>query len=102
MDYALRWRLLTSAATRRKCAWPVALFLMSLTAAGSDWTFNADFALKETFDSNVYLQDATPNPAITNAAQPKQHSMVTSVTPKAGFTFKPCSGFNVSGFGQGV
>lgn len=62
------------------------------------WTFKADLTLKETFDSNVYLQDATPNPAITNAAQPFQESLVTSVTPMVGFGFKPCSGFNMTGF----
>ena len=66
------------------------------TATHSDWTFNAELSLKEAFDSNVYLQDTKPNPAITNAAQPFQASLVTSVTPKVGFAFKPCSGFNVS------
>jgi len=65
--------------------------------APSDWTFNAEISLKETFDSNVYLQDTKPNPAITNAAQPFQESLVTSVTPKVGFAFKPCSEFNMSG-----
>jgi hypothetical protein len=94
-QFPIRWLL--SARRRAAQFWPTALFLLLLPAAGSDWTFNADVALKETFDSNVYLQDATPNPAITDAAQPNQHSMVTSVTPKAGFTFKPCSGFNVAG-----
>lgn len=75
----------------------VALALPLVAADHSDWSFNADLTLKETFDSNVYLQDTAPNPAITNAAQPFVESLVTSVTPKVGFAFKPCSGFNVSG-----
>jgi len=62
----------------------------------SNLTLRADLTLKETFDSNVYLQDTEPNPAVTNAVRPFQESFVTSVTPKIGFEFKPCSGFNMS------
>ncbi|MEY4387735.1 MAG: hypothetical protein RLY20_3018 [Verrucomicrobiota bacterium] len=66
-------------------------------ATTSNWTFNADLTLKESFDSNVYLQDTKPNPTIPNAAQPFQQSLVTAVTPKVGFAFKPGPQFNVAG-----
>ncbi len=62
----------------------------------SNFTLTASLALKETFDSNVYLQDAEPDPAVTTAARPFQESWVTSVTPQVGFAFRPCSGFNMS------
>ena len=61
-------------------------------------TLKADLTLKETFDSNVYLQDHEPSPTVANAVRPFQESFVTSVTPKIGFEFKPSSGFNMSGF----
>lgn len=68
-----------------------------VTAGDSNWTFNAELTLKETYDSNIFLQDIAPSPGVTNAAQPFQESLVTSVTPKIGFAFKPHPGFNVSG-----
>ena len=55
----------------------------------SNVTLKADLTLKETFDSNVYLQDVEPNPAITNAALPFQESFVTSVTPRVGLDVPP-------------
>lgn len=76
------------------------LFCLSLAparVAGTDWSFNADVSLKESFDSNVYLQDEEPSASVTNAVQPFQESFVTSITPRAGIAFKPCTGFNVSG-----
>lgn len=76
---------------------PVLAAAAPVVAATNHWSLNASLTLKETFDSNVYLQDAAPNPAIPNAAQPKQESFVTSVTPMVGFAFKPGAGFNVSG-----
>ncbi len=63
----------------------------------SNVTLKADLTLKETFDSNVYLQDTQPDPAVANAARPFQESFITSVMPKIGFEFRPCSGFNMSG-----
>ena len=64
----------------------------------SNATLKADFTLKETFDSNVYLQDTEPNPAVTNAARPFQESFVTSVTPRVGVEWRPMAEFNFAGF----
>ncbi len=57
-------------------------------------TLKADLTLKETFDSNVYLQDHHPDPTVANAVQPYQESMVTSVTPKLALDWKPMPEFN--------
>jgi hypothetical protein len=59
-------------------------------------SLKADLAVKEMFDSNVYLQDVTPSPAIPNAAQPFQESMVTLVTPRLGLDWKPMPEFNLA------
>ena len=75
----------------------LATFTPAAKAGETNWAFKADLSLKETFDSNVYLQNTKPNPAVANAAQPFQESLVTSVTPKVGFEFKPGSGFNLAG-----
>src|SRR5512134_2138030 len=66
-------------------------------AAGTNWTFQADLTLRETYDSNVYLQDYEPSPLVADAALPFQESFITTVTPKVGFAYKPGRGFNVSG-----
>lgn len=83
--------------------WTMALASLGLVslpdgapAAASTFTFKADATLKETWDSNVYLQDYEPSPLVPGAAQPFQDSFVTSVTPKVGFDWKPCSGFNMT------
>lgn len=59
------------------------LLALPVAAATSNWTFNAELTLKETFDSNVYLQDAEPNRTLVpQAVSPLQESFVTSITPK--------------------
>ena len=79
------------------------LVLWASVAAAQGWqlssnlTLKADLTLKETFDSNVYLQDVQPSPTVKDAVLPFQESFVTSVTPKIGFEFKPSSSFNFSG-----
>jgi hypothetical protein len=72
--------------------------------AKSPWSTSASLALKETFDSNVYLQDAEPNVADAaaaaaaglNAGSAKQSSFVTSVQARFGLDYKPCAAFSVS------
>jgi len=67
-------------------------------------TYKAEAAVKETYDSNVYLQDNTPNPANVAAAEAagfkpveaNKGSFVTSILPKVGLDYKPGSGFNLS------
>ena len=72
--------------------------------AATNLTYNAEATVKETFDSNVYLQDNTPNAANVAAAQAaglkpveaNKGSFVTTILPKVGLDYKPCSGFKLS------
>src|SRR5208282_1692276 len=67
-------------------------------------TYKAEATVKETYDSNVYLQDNAPNPANVAAAQAagltavqaNKGSFATSILPKVGLDYKPCSAFNLS------
>jgi len=61
-------------------------------------TLNADLTLRESYDSNIYLQDVEPSPAITNAVQPFQEAFVTSVTPRVALDWKPMKEFNLATF----
>jgi hypothetical protein len=78
----------------------LALTGISLTGWAQGWqlatnlSLKADLALKEAFDSNVYLQDVTP--ANPNAAQPFQESMVTTLTPRLALDWKPMTEFNLA------
>jgi hypothetical protein len=73
-------------------------------AAGTNLTYKAEATLKEIYDSDVYLQDNAPNPANVAAAQAaglkpveaNKGSFVTSILPKVGLDYKPCSAFNLS------
>ncbi len=98
----------TSRAVATNHRWFI-LFAMALLAgpamaANTNLTWKADVTLKETYDNNVYLQDNTPNPANVAAAQAagfkpveaNKGSFVTSILPKIGLDYKPCSGFNLS------
>jgi hypothetical protein len=70
-------------------------------APKSPWTTSVSLALKETFDSNVYLQDTTPNSANVAAAAAaglsavpaNQSSLVSSVLPRFGLDYKPSPAF---------
>jgi hypothetical protein len=72
--------------------------------ADTNFNFRAEAGLKETYDSNVYLQDVVPNPANVAAAkaaglQPVQadkSSWVTSILPKIGLDYKPSPAFGLS------
>ena len=61
-------------------------------------TLKADLAVRETFDSNVYLQDVEPSSSITNAVRPFQESLVTSVTPRLALDWKPMTEFGLATF----
>ena len=73
-------------------------------AVPTNLTWKAEASVKETFDSNVYLQDNAPNPDYVAAAkaagfhpvQANKGSMVTTLTPKVGLDYKPCAAFNLS------
>ena len=78
--------------------------LRSALAANTNLTWKAEATVKETFDSNVYLQDNAPSPANVAAAaaagfrpvQANKGSFVTTLTPKVGLDYKPCAAFNLS------
>jgi hypothetical protein len=73
-------------------------------AADTNLTWKAEASAKETYDSNVYLQDNAPSPANVAAAQAaglrpvqaNKGSFVTTITPKVGLDYKPCAAFNLS------
>jgi hypothetical protein len=57
-------------------------------AASTNLTFKADLSVKETYDSNVYLQDKDPDlTKVPQAVRPFQDSFVTSVTPRVGLDY---------------
>ena len=66
--------------------------------------FKVDATVKESFDSNIYLQDNAPNPANVAAARAagfnpvsaNQESMVTTILPRFGVDYKPSGVFNLS------
>jgi hypothetical protein len=73
-------------------------------AASTNLTWKAETSVKETYDSNVYLQDNVPAAANVAAAQAaglkpveaNKSSMVTTVTPKVGLDYKPGAALNLS------
>jgi len=80
------------------------LTAVPVQAAVTNLTWKAETTVKETFDSNVYLQDNAPNPAYVAAAkaagfrpvEANKSSMVTTLTPKVGLDYKPGAAFNLS------
>lgn len=83
--------------------WTRALALAGLLpvtapAASTNLTFKAELTLKETFDSNVYLQDYEPSPAVPNAARPFQESWVTTVMPRLALDWRPMTEFGLASF----
>lgn len=82
----------------------IALPLLGSGACAQGWrlatnlTLKADLTLKETYDSNVYLQDTEPSPSVTNAVRPFQESLVTSVTPRLALDWKPMPEFGLTTF----
>ena len=77
---------------------------ITVAAANTNVHFKAEVTLKEAYDSNVYLQDNTPNPVGVAAAraagfkpvEANKASWVTSVLPKLGVEFKPAAAFGLS------
>ena len=91
------------------------ILVSSITAGGgmvgaqgwqlaTNLTLKADVTLKETFDSNIYLQDNKPIPfnvlqaeaAGLHPVEANKGSFVTTVTPKVGLDYKPSAAFNLS------
>jgi hypothetical protein len=75
-----------------------------MLGANTNINFKAELSLKETYDSDVFLQDVSPNPAGVDAAkaaglkpvEANKGSFVTSILPKIGVDYKPDAAFNLS------
>lgn len=91
--------------------WTLALAALGLTTlpagawdVATNLTLKAEVGVKETYDSNVYLQDNDPLPANVAAArlagfspvQANKGSFVTSIQPKLSLDYKPSSALNLS------
>ena len=71
---------------------------------GTNLHFKAEVSLKETYDSNIYLQDAEGNPAGVLAAraagfhpvEASKSSWVTSVLPRIGLDYSPGAALTLS------
>lgn len=78
------------------------LLAIAMSAGAQGWklatnlTLKAELSVRESFDSNVYLQDVEPSPSVTNAVKPFQESFVTSVTPRLALDWKPMAEFNLA------
>ncbi len=88
-------RHVRGASTARVLQWNGLLSVAAL-AAPTNLTFNAKLTVKETFDSNVYLQDDAPSPAIPNAVRPFQESWVTTVMPRVALEWRPMTEFGLA------
>lgn len=69
---------------------PLAAFAQATAAPApaSAWSHSVSLAVKETFDSNVYMQKVTP--------LADQESFVTAITPSLGLSWKPCEHFTAA------
>lgn len=102
----------TPNALRARIAHIIVVCIIALSgsiAFGQGWqlaeklTLKADVGLKETYDSNVYLQDVVPAPANVaaakaagfNAVEAKKESFVTSILPSLGLDYQPCAAFRL-------
>jgi hypothetical protein len=67
-----------------------------VNAPPSAWSTSASLSVKETYDSNVYLQDVAPTNSVAGAMPAKKGSFVTTVSPRLTVDYKPCSAFKAS------
>ncbi len=56
----------------------------------------AEAAVKEMFDSNVYIQDLAPTSNIPGAVQAKKESLVSTVSPRILVDYLPCAAFRAA------
>lgn len=86
--------------TARRLVWigAVALAAATASAANTNLIPKAELSLKETYDSNVYLQDTEPTNTAPRAFPAKKGSWVTTLTPRVGLDYKPGAAFNLSAF----
>ncbi len=91
----------SAAAIRLAVVIASALFSLAVAAQtgriATNLTYTAALSLKETFDSNVYLQDVEPDRnRVPNAVEPFQQSFVTSLKPFLGIGYTPLKEFNLA------
>lgn len=78
------------------CA-PGLVLVPGLAVAGNtNLVFKAELLVKETYDSNVYLQDVDPYAALADAVEAFEESFVTAVTPRVALDWKPLPAFNLA------
>ncbi|MCX7824136.1 MAG: hypothetical protein N2689_01080 [Verrucomicrobiae bacterium] len=78
-----------------------ALALASGAGEQRELSYKAELGVRETYDSNIYIQDKQPYATVTAPkgyviARPQADSFVTTVTPNVGLSYKPCEEFNLS------
>lgn len=65
--------------------------------ASATWKFTTTLGVRETYDSNVYLQDHAPSPAIVGAAPAQLSSLVTAVSAGVNVESRGATGLVVNG-----
>ena len=89
------------------CAATLAVLLFMAARAGAaltNLTYTVEATAKETYDDDVYIEDVKPNAGNVTAAeaaglhpvQAGKSSFVTTLLPRFGLNYKPCSGFNAT------
>ena len=95
---------LSTTLRRESGIFTVVLLAVSASGANTNLTWKAETSVKETYDSNLYLQDNAPgsaNVALAQAAglrpvQANKGSFLTTITPRFGLDFKPGPAFYLS------
>jgi len=60
-----------------------------VSPAATDYSYKAEASIKETYDSNVYLQDSSPTNHVPGAVSAKKDSLVTTASPRLTFEYAP-------------
>ncbi len=86
--------------TSGRMAFVALLTLMSAANSGfatpTNITWRADATVKETYDSNVYIEDTTPTNNVPGAVQANKGSAVTTVTPRIFFDYTASAAFKAT------
>ncbi|MCX6925357.1 MAG: hypothetical protein NT154_19425, partial [Verrucomicrobia bacterium] len=56
----------------------------------------AEAGFKETFDSNVYIQDTEPSSDVPGAVPAKKESLVSTISPRVFLDYMPCTAFKAT------
>jgi hypothetical protein len=91
---------LCSSSAARPLALLTTLALLGASRPGLAMSTNvqvrADVAVKETYDSNVFIQDTVPTNNVPGAVQPKRDSAVSTVSPRLYFDYTPSAAFKAT------